>query len=497
VRTVPAAWTALEETLKGQSAYLIHIFARRDGRVTLPDGWGSWTYCTNFEGSVNFTDLHDYAGDGIQSRTYVPASIEFDASQVFRKESTALDAHTIILTVDPQLDPFLNYVNRRWPLTFGIVIYRVHRNGNAVATVLNESDVQVPVVDVAFTGYLSADDYLELNSSGLEQVIDKGKLKLSTKWDYISKKYDRQVPRPVYGIDCVKSLFSASGHAAIDCNADMQYVRIDGLVLIASGAVISAAEWYTKPAGWFSLGLLQYQATDPVSNLVFGFSLRVTSSSVHSAGGINYGDLTLEMFPPLPILGLVVSAFGGCDHVRSTCIAKHIPAGTTPAPPGTPTPGHIDFELQLFNSLRGNAQTAYIIITPTLLTVRYNTTDATQIGNFAVNTVDWTTTAMVADGGSNLITYPGFGLTAGTTGPPNTDGYVYTLTNNGSGTPVLSQKPTAANGYTTIVKVHGQASYDFRVSWTAADGAPLNLGNLQNFGGTDIPIEHPSLETTQ
>jgi len=43
----------------------------------------------------------------------------------------------------------------------------------------------------------------------------------------------------------------------------------------------------------------------------------------------------------------------------------------------------------------------------------------------------------------------------------------------------------------------GQAAYDFHVSWTPTNGSPINFGNLQNFGGTDIPIEHPSLETTK
>ena len=139
MRTVPSAWLALETARERQVALLIHIFARRDGRVTLPDSWGSWTYSVGFQGNVNLTDLADYAGDGAQSRTYVPAAIEFDASQIFRKESTDLDPHDITLTVDPSLDPFLNYVNRRWPLTFGIVIYKVHRNGNAIATVDNGS----------------------------------------------------------------------------------------------------------------------------------------------------------------------------------------------------------------------------------------------------------------------------------------------------------------------------------------------------------------------
>src|SRR5258706_1853148 len=161
MRIVPSAWATLETARERQVALLIHIFARRDGRVSLPNGWGSWTYSVGFQGDVNLTDVADYAGDGVQSRAYVPAAIEFDPSQVFRQETTNLDPHSLTLTVDPQLEPFASYVNRRWPLTFGIVIYRVHRNGNAIQTVDNGFGVQVPVVDVAFIGYLDSDDTLD------------------------------------------------------------------------------------------------------------------------------------------------------------------------------------------------------------------------------------------------------------------------------------------------------------------------------------------------
>src|ERR1700679_2362143 len=70
MRTVPSAWIPIETARERQVALLIHIFARRDGRVTLPNGWGSWTYSVGFQSNVNFTDLANYASDGIQSRTY-------------------------------------------------------------------------------------------------------------------------------------------------------------------------------------------------------------------------------------------------------------------------------------------------------------------------------------------------------------------------------------------------------------------------------------------
>ena len=67
MRTVPTAWSALETSRQREIALLIHIYAKRNGRVSLPDGWGSWTYSVGFQSNVDFTDLHDYAGDGIQS----------------------------------------------------------------------------------------------------------------------------------------------------------------------------------------------------------------------------------------------------------------------------------------------------------------------------------------------------------------------------------------------------------------------------------------------
>jgi hypothetical protein len=208
MRTVPSAWTALEETRQPQKALLIHIYVKRDppgsnqvGRVTVPADWGSWTYSVGFQDNVSFTDLFDYAGQGsLQTRTYVPAAIEFDASQAFRNESTSLDPHDITLIVDPSIDPFANYVNRIWPLTFGIVIYKVHRNGNAIATVDDGHGNQVPVVDVAFIGYLDADDTLDTNSAGLEVTIEGGKLKYQTKWNHITKVLDRLVPRPIFSM---------------------------------------------------------------------------------------------------------------------------------------------------------------------------------------------------------------------------------------------------------------------------------------------------------
>src|ERR1043166_7899829 len=291
MRSVPSAWAALETSRQREVALLVHIYAKRGGRVTLPDGWGSWTYSVGFQGDVDFADRHNYAGDWLDAntpttRTYVPAAIEFNASQVFRQEQIGLDPHDITLVIDPHLEPFAQYVNRRWPLTFGIVIYKVHRDSDSIATV-DPGTGPVPVVDVAFVGYLDADDTLYTNSAGLEKTIQDGHLKLETKWDHITKVFQRNVPRPVFSIDCPKTLFS-SGEAAIACNADMSYVQIDGQIVAGNGNVVSAVEWGTKDAAWFAEGLLQYSAVDPISGLTFGFAIRVLASAPRTFNAVTY-----------------------------------------------------------------------------------------------------------------------------------------------------------------------------------------------------------------
>jgi hypothetical protein len=506
MRTVPSAWTALETARERQVALLIHVYVKRDppgsnqvGRVTVPSGWGSWTYSVGFQGNVSFTDLHDYAGQGsLINRTYVPAAIEFDASQAFRNESTSLDPHDLTLIVDPTIDPFANYVNRTWPLTFGIVIYKVHRNsaGSGVATVDNGSGTQIPCADVAFIGYLDADDTLEVNSAGLEVTIAGGKLKYETKWNHITKVFDRMVPRPVFSIDCPKMVFS-TGPASVACNADPAYVQIDGIVSSANGCVISALEWGAQATGWFAQGYISYTATDPISGLDFGFMYNVRASAQRVSGSVTYQDLTLEMFPALMTVGTAVSAFGGCDRTVATCTTKHIPAGSEPAPAGSFTPGSIEVALQLANTTT-NATRAYVYITATALWIVYDGTDQNQIVGEEINSTIWDPT-WVAGTGATIITNPKYSLSVGA-GPPAQSGYKTIVTNTGSGgaNAILHQSPNANNGYTAIIACRGGAGiFDFIVGWTANAGQPIALGNLQNFGGTNIPVDHPSLETTQ
>ncbi len=517
-------------------ALLFHIWIRRDaatsgltaGRVTPPVGWGSWTYSTGFQENVNFADVANYAQDWTApntptSRTYVPAAIEFDPSQIFRKEDTSLDPHDITLTVDPSIEPFADYVNRSWPLQFGITIYRVHRDGNTIATVDNGSGTQVPVVDVLFVGYLHADDTLELNSAGLELAIDPAsggngpKAKLTTQWDHVTKMLDRLVPRPVFSTDCPKSLFSTGNGAAVDCNADMPSVQVTGTVLQTNGIVISALEWGAAAATWmtannspsspFIQGLIQYTATDPVSGLDFGFTLGVNGAAQRASAGNTYGDLYLEMFPPLLSVGTVVQAYFGCDRTRNTCQSVHIPAGAQPAAAGTFTPGTLRVSLQLIaqggtGNNPQNPKTAHVYITASSLWIVYGRANSNQIGNIYLGSGTgnpWD--PLWASQGSSLITSPVYTLARATpalVGPPAQAGYHITLSNNSGANATIAQQPNANNGYVTIIRCPGgsPATFDFTIAWVANTGVAQNLGNLENFGGADIPIEHPSLETT-
>jgi hypothetical protein len=500
MRYVSSQWQDVETGRQRAPALLFHIFAKRGGRVSsFPAGWGSWTYSTGFTAPVNFTDLHDYAGDGIQSRTYVPAAIEFAPDQVFRNESTSLDPHQIELTVDPALEPFADYVNRRWPLTFGIVIYKVHRAANNTLQTADDNTSahnQVPVVDVVFVGYLDTDDTLDENAAGLEKSVSgqPAQLKFVTKWDHITKVLDRLVPRPVFSIDCPKVLFS-TGPAAIACNADMPNVQIDGVVAAANGVVVSAREWGGQLAGWFAQGLFVYTATDPVSGLPFEITLNIMASAPRTAGAVTYGDLTLEMFPPLPCIGAAATAYGGCDRTRNTCIAKHVPAGSLPAPAGTLPGWSLEIQIDLTNTTT-QASNAHIVINGAAgtLSIIYFKADSTQVGGIQIGLVAWDPT-WVNLTTSTIETSPAYALSPGM---PALPGYTIHLVNAGASGPNIQQQPKASNGYTLIVGTGNNAgSYDFTVSLVPNTGVAVTYGNLQNFGGTDIPIEHPSLETTQ
>jgi hypothetical protein len=579
MRTVPLAWTALETARQQKVALLFHIWICRDaysggltaGKVTPPVGWGSWTYSTGFQGNVTFTDVANYAQDWQSAnsgnpitRTYAPAAIECDASQVFRKEDTTLDPHDITLQVDPSLEPFADYVNRSWPLRFGITIYKVHRNGNAVATVDNGSGTQVPVVDVLFVGYLNADDTLELNSAGLELTIDPStgtggaKAKLTTQWDHVFKKLDRLVPRPVFSIQCPKMVYSTGFGAAVDCNADMPSNQVTGTVVQMNGMVISAIEWGALPNAFFAQGMIVYTAIDPVSGLEFTFTFDVVASAQRGSSP-TYGDLQIMGVigtPPLVTIGTIVQAYKGCNRNRNdgttnSCMIGFIPAGsqtaseawssaaayvpgnivnyggsvylclvantnvapTTLAPDWelTFTPGTLRVSLQLFQTPSGgsneqNPTGCYVYITATELWIVYYRDNPNQIGNITIGVAnggsgtpfDSTSTPALAwtVNGGTIVSNQFPLANASASGPPAQAGYKITLSNSGA-TADIHQQPTACNGYVAIIHCSGgsPANFDFTVGWVDSGGTPVTIGNLENFGGADIPIEHPSLET--
>jgi hypothetical protein len=277
--------------------------------VTLPNGFGSWCYSLGFQNDVTFPDARDYAGDGAQTRTYTPAAIEPDSDALACIQDGTLDARTIKLTLDPALDPFANYCDGRWPLRFGLVIYKVHRNGDAVRTVTN-NNVTIPVSQIRFVGHLKT---LTASVSDKQQLV--------AEFEDLRSIFTRRGPVPTISLFCGKKLFS-TGAAALACNANKADVRVDGVVAAQSNDLIRATAWASKAAGWFANGLVEYDAMDPISGLTFTFALDVISSAVVVSNNISYGQLTVSPTPPLSMLGVTARAYGGCDRSRATCISK-------------------------------------------------------------------------------------------------------------------------------------------------------------------------------
>ncbi len=304
--TRSANYLAVECATERQVGWLFHVFAVRAGIVTLPNGWGSWCYSNGFQTAVDFTDARDYAGDGVQSRTYSPAAIEADDDALGMVLNGENDAQKIELVVDPSLEPLASYVNNRWPLRFGLVIYKVHRNGDEL--VLADD---LPVSEIRFVGFLKSS----------KNVFAASGRKLKTEWESIHGLFSRKIPGPVFSLRCTKKLF-ATGPAALACNADKAAVLVEGTVAAMSSDVIRAIEWAAKDDGWFANGLIEYDAVDPVSGLTFTFALDVISSKKVLSGEIEYGELLVSPTPPLSPVGLTVRAYGGCDRSRETCISK-------------------------------------------------------------------------------------------------------------------------------------------------------------------------------
>ena len=450
MRTISANAMAAEISRARQIGWLFHFFALRDGMVTLPNGWGSWCYSSGFQGAVNFTDACDYAGDGVQSRSYTPAAIPPESDALAAIQDGGLDVRTINLMIDDTLDPFANYCDGKWPLRFGLVIYKVHRNGDAIALVDG-----VPVSQIRYVGFLKATKF----------VADTNGKKLTTEWASFHDVFSRKVPVPTFSLYCTKKLF-ATGKAVLNCGADKSSVLVAGTVAAVNNDLVRATAWAAKPDGWFANGLIEYSAVDPVSGLTFGFALDVLSSRKITSDYVDYGDLLVAPRPPLPILGLTVNAYGGCDRSRETCISKHRPAGGGNA---NPNAGEIDFVVVMPN---GGA----IPIVGGAITV--SATAPSSPGPDVHVEINGST-YVPSDVPFTLA--PPLPVAANTLSVENVAG---------AGV-AISQQPSSGNGYTAIIGIpNTMTDFRFNVFWGSGP-----LGNLENFGGApDMPVKNPAFE---
>ena len=457
MRSLTVNQQALETARERQIGWLFHIFAdRATGVVTLPDGWGSWCYSTGFTGAVNFTDVADYAGDGVQARTYQPAGITPESDALAAIQDSSLDARSIKIVFDAALDPFLNYCDGKWPLRFGLVIYKVHRNGDALALADG-----APLAQIRFVGYLRAAQFTAATA---------GK-KLEVEWASLHDVFARQVPVPIFSLYCPKKLYS-TGKAALACNADKPSKRVDGTVVSISNDLVRAAEWGGFAAGWFAGGVFEYDGVDPISGLTFHFALDAISDAAVTSDGVQYHDVLLSPAPILLGLGQTVSGYAGCNRTRSACIGKHKPAGVL-QPQGA-SAGEIDFVVVMPN---GGA----ITIVGAAITVAANTGAGPAVA-IDINNTEYDPTT-----GVPFALDPAFPAAAA----------AVTIENIvGSGV-ALAQAPAAANGFTAIIGIpNTMTKFRFNVLWGV--GAVSWLGNLPNFAGApDMPVSNPALETAQ
>ena len=449
---------ALETKREREIGWLFHIFAERDtGVVTLPDGWGSWCYSNGFTGNVAFTDVADYAGDGVQSRTYQPAGVEPESDALAAIQDSSLDARSVKIVFDANLDPFLNYCDGRWPLRFGIVIYKIARNGDALALADG-----APLAQIRFVGYLKAAQFTAKTA---------GK-KLEVEWASLHDVFARQVPVPTFSLYCPKKLYS-TGKAMLACNADKPSKQVVGTVVSINNDLVRAAEWGGFPNGWFAGGVFEYTAVDPVSGLTFGFALDAISDTEVTSGGINYHDVLLSPSPILLLVGQTISGYAGCDRTRNTCMTRHKPAGVS-QPQGTAT-GEIDFVVVMpyggSITLVGNSLTVSATAPPlpgpaVAIEINGNDYDPTS-GPYTLDPPMPASTATVSV--ENIV---------------------------GEGV-VVAQQPASGNSFTTIIGIpNNMTKFRFNLFWQT--GTVPWFGNLQNFGGApDMPVENPAFEITQ
>lgn len=97
-------------------------------------------------------------------------------------------------------------------------------------------------------------------------------------------------------------------HALYDhkCTLNKDLFRVDGVLTGATSTTLTATQYGTKPNGWFVAGYVEYGTTPERRSI-----------TAHTGN-------TITLDAPLtgPEAGDTVKAFGGCDHLFTTCDAK-------------------------------------------------------------------------------------------------------------------------------------------------------------------------------
>lgn len=113
----------------------------------------------------------------------------------------------------------------------------------------------------------------------------------------LRRNWQKQCPLVVYGAGLGQ------------CNASKAAMRVDATITGVTGAQIQAAEFASKPDGWFAGGWMEW-STGEITGRAF---------IVQHVGQ----TCTVLVAPPLPV-GTVVATYPGCDHTLNTCASKFI-----------------------------------------------------------------------------------------------------------------------------------------------------------------------------
>lgn len=123
--------------------------------------------------------------------------------------------------------------------------------------------------------------------------------------DPITVLLDRLGLRRTYQAMCTHVLYDGF------CPVPASAFRVDGTLLSSPvGFTLDAADWASKPDGWFNAGFAERPLPSGVIDMRF-----ITS---HVGTQITL----LSPFPPDLLGGDTIRAYAGCDHVFSTCAGK-------------------------------------------------------------------------------------------------------------------------------------------------------------------------------